>query len=71
MGPGTTTVVSILALSLDGPARRELAGRGVGYAETALTAIGERVDTLFFAGALLADGRPHEAATRLQRVLDH
>ncbi len=39
--------------SLDEPARRELAARGVGYAEAALAAIGERVDTVFLAGALL------------------
>jgi tetratricopeptide (TPR) repeat protein len=39
--------------SLDDPARRELAGRGVGYAETALGAVGERVDTVFLSGALL------------------
>jgi len=39
--------------SLDEPARRELAGRGVGYAETVLSAQGERVDTVFLNGALL------------------
>jgi len=39
--------------SLDGAGRRELAGRGVEYAETALATIGERVDTVFLCGALL------------------
>lgn len=39
--------------SLDQPARRDLAGRGAGWAETALAAYGERVETVFLCGALL------------------
>ncbi len=39
--------------ALDQTARRELAGRGVDYGEAALAATGERVDTVFLAGALL------------------
>jgi len=38
---------------LDQPARRDLAGRGVGYAETLLAADGEAVEAVFLAGALL------------------
>jgi len=39
--------------SLDKAARRDLAGRGVGFAETALAANGESVETVFLCGALL------------------
>jgi hypothetical protein len=38
---------------LDEPARREMAGRGVGYAETLLAAGGEQAEAVFLAGALL------------------
>jgi tetratricopeptide (TPR) repeat protein len=58
----------------DEAARRELAGRGVGYAETVLAASGERVETVFLAGALL--GLQLEAARvpgpgRLRRVHEY
>jgi len=61
--------------SLDPAAKRDLAGRGVGYAETALAAGGESVETVFLVGALL--GLQLEAARvplapgKLGRVHEH
>ena len=59
--------------SLDDATRRDLAGRGVGYAETALAANGETVETVLLCGALI--GLKLEAARvplpgKLGRVTD-